>query len=544
MTLEDQRLVVEEQQPEQGSARNRVLIRNLVFIVVGTILFALAYAQSPLYTSNQNQYFLHGFAEAGFGYLNEDWLANTLDPTPVFSKLIEISWRVLPWKPVFYLFFAVLAGILLFSLLGIANLIWGLGNSRPKKWLYLAILIGLFSAGLRYLSARFMGLAWEFTFDGGVAGQRLLGTVLQPSTFGVFLILSIYLFLRKKGGWAVVCLLVATSFHPTYLLSAAILTALYMGITFWETRNLRAPLALGLGALIGVSPILWNTLTTFGGNSRSVSAEARSVLVTFRIPHHAVAAEWFDTTVLIKLIFVGLALVILYFANKQEPARHKGDLRVSTKLFHIILWPALTAMALTLVQVLTQNVVLALLFPWRLSTWLVPLSVSLITGWLVCWSFEHYQLARYSGWVIALSGIAVVIFSGVGISKSVISYQQKQALSEQGVMRYVEANKRPGETYLIPLKMQDFRLETGAPVYIEFKSIPYKDVDVLEWRRRVDLARKFYERTRCRKLIDLAEIEGFTHAILPVDHETAECKQAKLLFQDELYGVYKIVAPE
>jgi len=544
LILEDQRLAVKGHQPEQRSAKSRVLIRNLVFIVVGTTLFTLAYAQAPLYTSNQNQYFLHGFAKAGFGYLNEDWLANTLDPTPVFSKLIEFSWRVLPWEPVFYLYFAILAGILLFSLLGIAHLIWGIKNSRPQKWLYLTILIGLFSAGLRYLSARFIGLAWEFTFDGGVAGQRLLGTVFQPSTFGVFLILSIYLFLRKKGGWAVVCLLVATSFHPTYLLSAAILTTLYMGITFWETKKLRIPLALGLGALIGVSPILWNTLTTFGGSDKLVSAQARNILVTFRIPHHAVVAEWLDVAVLFKLIFVGLALVVLYSAQKQEPATPANTLRVSTKLFHIILWPAVMAIALTIVQVLTQNVVLALLFPWRLSTWLVPLSVSLISGWLVCWSFERYQLGRYSGWIMALSGVAILIFSGVGISKSVISYQQKQALNEQGVMRYVEANKQPGETYLIPLKMQDFRLETGAPVYIEFKSIPYKDVDVLEWRRRVNLARKFYERTRCKKLIELAETEGFTHVILPVGHETTECKQTEFVFQDEFYGVYKIIAPE
>ena len=173
------------------------MIRNLVFIVAWAALFTLAYAQAPLYTSNQNQYFLHGFAKAGFGYLNEDWLANTLDPTPLFSKLIEISWRVLSWEPIFYFYFAILAGIMLFSLLGIAHLIWGLGNSRPQKWLFLATLIGLFSAGLRYLSVRLMGLEWEFIFDGGVAGQRLLGTVFQPRGFGVFLILSIICSLNR-----------------------------------------------------------------------------------------------------------------------------------------------------------------------------------------------------------------------------------------------------------------------------------------------------------------------------------------------------------
>jgi hypothetical protein len=41
------------------------------------ILFGLIYAQSPLYTSNQNTYFLHGMAQAGFGQLSRDWTART-----------------------------------------------------------------------------------------------------------------------------------------------------------------------------------------------------------------------------------------------------------------------------------------------------------------------------------------------------------------------------------------------------------------------------------------------------------------------------------
>jgi len=465
-----------KQNSKRSNQPNRVLIKNLVFLVIWGALFTLAYAQSPLYTSNQNQYFLHGLANAGFGQLSEDWLANTLDPTPVFSKLIEISWRALPWQPIFYIYFGILAGILLFSMLGIANLIWGLGNSRPQKWLTLTVMIALFSAGLRYLTARLFGVEWEFLFDGGAAGQRLLGTVFQPSTFGVFLILSIYLFLRGKRGWAIVCLLIATSFHPTYLLSAGVLTAVYMGITFWETRRVGPALALGVGALVGVLPILWHTLTTFGGTSPKLTALARKILVEFRIPHHAIVAEWFDASVLVKLGCVGLALVILYFGKKQVAGEVTVTLKVTVtspeKLFHIILWPSLIAVSLTLVQVFTQNVLLALLFPWRLSTWLVPLSVGLIAGWAVYWSFERFHLARYSNWIITISGILAIIFAVVGIAKFQISWQEKQALEDRGIMAYVEANKQSGDVYLIPLKMQDFRLETGAPAYIEFKSIP------------------------------------------------------------------------
>ena len=52
------------------------------------LAFAVAYTQSPLFYSNQNQYLLHGLAKGGYGHLSHDWLANTHDPTPVFSALV------------------------------------------------------------------------------------------------------------------------------------------------------------------------------------------------------------------------------------------------------------------------------------------------------------------------------------------------------------------------------------------------------------------------------------------------------------------------
>lgn len=534
---------IEDREINQRTKQNRVLIRNLVFLVFWATLFTLAYAQSPLYTSNQNQYFLHGFANADFGFLSEDWLANTLDPTPVFSKFIEISWRIFPWQPIFYIYFGVLAGILLFSFFGIVNLLWGLGKSRPERWLFLGSLTIIFSAGFRYISAHILGIQWEYLFDGGVAGQRLLGTVFQPSTFGVFLILSIYLFLRGKRGWAIISLLIATTFHPTYLFSAGILTAIYMGITFWETREIRAPLALGVGALIGVSPILWHTLATFGGTSPEITAKARKILVEFRIPHHAIVTEWFDASVLAKLSFVGLALIILYLYQKSVTPLANGTISIPTKLFHIILWPSVIAITLTILQGLTHNVELALLFPWRFSSWLVPLSVSTLTGWGVHWLFSHFRLEQYSRFVIAFSFISSLIFAIVGIGKFQISWEKKTFTNDRSMMTYVDANKQSGEVYLIPLKMQDFRLETGAPAYIEFKSIPYKDVDVLEWRRRVDLVNNFYAKARCKKILEFVEDEGISHLVLPTDHPARHCKLVEREFLDEAYGVYRIQQP-
>src|SRR4051794_25973234 len=75
--------------PETPSPRGHVLEA-----VVLAILFAVAHTQSPLFFSNQNQYLLHGLALAGVGHLQHDWLANTADPTPVFSWLVACLYTV------------------------------------------------------------------------------------------------------------------------------------------------------------------------------------------------------------------------------------------------------------------------------------------------------------------------------------------------------------------------------------------------------------------------------------------------------------------
>src|SRR5262245_33412603 len=82
------------------------------------LVFSLACCQAPLYYSNQNQYFLHGLATAEHGFLAEDWLAGTRDPTPFFSLLVSLTHRFLP-AATFHLYYALLLGVYLFSLLGL-----------------------------------------------------------------------------------------------------------------------------------------------------------------------------------------------------------------------------------------------------------------------------------------------------------------------------------------------------------------------------------------------------------------------------------------
>ena len=66
-------------------------MRRALETLAWSLAFALSYAQSPLYTSNQNQYFLHGLARAGFGFLRDDWLVHTSTKTEARTSPQDVA---------------------------------------------------------------------------------------------------------------------------------------------------------------------------------------------------------------------------------------------------------------------------------------------------------------------------------------------------------------------------------------------------------------------------------------------------------------------
>ncbi len=512
---------------DQARRFNRTLKVNLS-IVLFSILFAIAYAQSPLFTSNQNQYFLHGFAQAEFGYLSQDWLANTLDPTPVFSLLVEYTQSYLNFKPIFYMYYAFLMGVYLFSLLGIINLTYDFNSSPTKTLLLLSLIIVVHSAGLRFVLSHTIGANWTYIFEDGVADQRLLGPVFQPSTFGVMLILSLYLFLQDKPYLAVVSAALAATIHPTYLLSAGVLTFTYCLVIWQEQKRLNQTFALAGMALISVTPILYYAFNSFASSASPATEQARQILVNYRIPHHAIIAEWFDMTVIVKLILVTLAI---YAIRKK-------------RLFLVLLIPTLAAVLMTLLQAIIQSDALALVFPWRLSTFLVPLSTSLLLAALVDRLFGSTYLASRTKYRFILLNSTFLIFLAVlvGGIRFALDLERKAAQPENELFSYIYANKTSGEIYLTPIKMQDFRLEAGAPVYIDFKSIPYKDSDVMEWYRRNQLADRFYKTGECEVLHALHTDDLVSHVVFASDNQV-ECPNLKFeeIYRDAEYRLIKIL---
>jgi hypothetical protein len=494
-------------------------LRSVISYLAWGMLFGLAYAQSPLYTSNQNQYFLHGLAQAGVGHLTEDWLAGTADPTPLFSGLVALTARFLH-PIVFYLYFLLLAAVYYHSLRRIAARLFTLEPSLIAGGVFAALLFVAHSTALRFALGRGVGGIWEYAFDGGVAGQRLLGDVLQPSAFGVFLLLSVQQHLEGRTRRALLAAALAATVHPTYLLVAGILTAAYALDAAREKRRLGAALQTGGLALLLVLPIL----IYVGWNFLPASAEAQRILVSFRLPAHTVPAEWFDAAAIAKLVWIGLAL---YLARSTRLA---GVMAVSLGI----------GVGLTLLQVGLNSDALALAFPWRVSTILVPLATAVLAG-------------AAAGWIATrLRGRALRVLVGLAIGFSVVSGTaatglqelQRRGAPERGVLEFVKTTKTPGQVYLIPPRLQDFRLVTGAPIVADFKSIPYRGDEVLDWYERNRLLGFFYRdqisEIDCGLLDEFVKGYGATHVVLEPDQRGLNCPGLQLIFDNGEYSVHRL----
>lgn len=496
-----------------------------------SIVFGVSYTQFPLYHSNQNQYFLHGLANGGMGLLSEDWLANTVDPSPVFSFLVFITYRYLhPY--LFHFYHLILAGVYMFSMINLVCNVCNIKEKRAKYVVYLLGFVAIHSKAFDYVSAMITGtrLGWEL--QSGVAAQHILGTEFEPSAFGIFLILSVATFLRGRPFWAVSILALTVTFHSTYLFSAAILTLSYMIITFDQEKTLKKPLSIGLLSLILVTPVLTYTYLNFAPSASDVAIRSREILVN-HLSYHTLPKTWFGPTSVAK---IALVVATLYVIRK-------------TQVFRLMLIPFMAAVVFGIAQVISGSDLLALIFPWRLSVFLVPMSTSIILAHLISVIFTRFRdfSLRIEKPLTLISFVVILALFIGGVAVMSVRTTRHRNYDSAPMMNYVKEHASAGEQYLIPVRfitfgndLEGFRLYTGAPILVDFKSIPYKDSDVMEWYERLYEGYTFYESGDCQLLNTLAIEYGITHVVLETLKERTECDLLFELYRDNLYGVYRL----
>jgi hypothetical protein len=498
------------------------------------IVFAISFQQLPLYSSNQNTYFLHGLADSGSGTLLNDWLAQTIDPFPVFSALVHTTADVFG-ENAFYLWYMILLFVFIYSIVGIISYVYEFNKSSVKWISFYVPIIMLYSGFLANLLIKLPALSRFgsiFNPDGlltmGLAGQYVLGPVFLPSTFGVFIFLSIYFFLHDKHVLSIICLAISATLHSTYLLSAAVMTGTYLVMIFIRDKDIRKVLSIGTFAFVSVMPVLIYIILHFNLTTDSIAIQAENILVDYRFPYHTKVSDWISHSAVFQISIILLAIFLIR----------------RTRLFAILLLPFLAGVILTITQVATSNKSLALLFPWRISVFLVPIASAIIFAQFIALLFQRFNgaISKNSKIIQAVGLVITLLIGYVGLRQTITLFNSPK-VGVSSTTNFISSTFQPGNLYLIPPDVDSFRLAARVPVFVDFKSHPYKDVEVVEWFNRITRAHDFYAasgKTACNIFDNLTKDYPITHVVMKNDSSIVDCSMLHEIIKGSDFVVYEV----
>jgi hypothetical protein len=464
-----------------------------------SIAFAVALSQESLYFANQNTKYLHGAAAGGYGWLADDWMAQTVDPLPVFSVLVKWLFE-LGVPELSYAIFALLAVVWAWAL---TSIVGSAGLIRRERAHVVTFMAGLI-----------LTQAVLAKWPRGLASQYLHDHYLQPGVFGVLLMAGIAQSLKGRTVAAIVLVVSASVVHSDYLpTTGACILAFIVGATKRSPRASRRAIYQALLALVLIAPLAIQLRAIATPTSPETWRRALDILVA-HIPEHTAVAQWFD---------LGSAGRLAVMALGAWLAR---DLRL-----RLVMWSlfAVIVGSMAIVVVFGSELVAAVT-PWRASILLMPLSIAVIVARGVARLVSREP--QHEGRVLLACASFAIAAVALGLWRQGERWSAYADAESMPPIRWVQDHDRRPELYLIPSRDSDFdrfRLETGQPILINWKTHPYKDVEVIEWSERLQEVDRFYSAgsadEACRQLGYLRARYGVSAVVYAISHPVAnhEC---------------------
>lgn len=481
----------------------QIALTAITTAIAACFLTQVTIERRPLYYGNQHTYFPAGLARAGQEYLQADWFAGTRPPHVAFTYLVEILARldilgagVAAIQTLLEV--AMLAAIWLI-LAGIHRQLLA-GRSGPDRaWLALTtVSFSLIVLGMQYESALLdlmsnrageevlnLGEVWEDTFRlEGLAHQYVWGRYLQPSEFGILFLLAIGVMLFER--WRLGALLcgAATIMHAGYLPHAGLLVLVAAA---WLHRSGRRRTALETLVIYGICA-LPVAIYAASFSIEPGRAEALDILVNFRVPHHAQPEEWWSPIALGKLGMIGVASLLAL--------RHRSGFLGGV----LVVGFGYTVAGIVGLWYLVDSNALALSFPWRASVYLVPVSLCVIVAVVVTAIAGLLRLASERPlvlrWLAAVTGLLALLATSW---RTLEARPRPRGGPRAEIAALVRRHTTPTDVIMVPEAWEAFRLEARRPIYVDFKNHPYSPSEVIEWRRRIQVNRRFYTGTPERR---------------------------------------------
>ncbi len=544
--------------------KNRLIQKTLFYILV-SVLLVLVYPLDLYFpTGNQCIYFFWGIKNSGFGFLEHDFLATQADPFPLFSWLVQYSYSFFGSNSFLFWYWSLnlVYVVAVFEIMDVVRVqIPSLSGRVREGCLFLfahsTLIWGFFFS-------RFFNLDLRWAWDSGFAEQGILRGYFQPSVFGVFILLSVALFAKKRFLLAFFSAAVAACFHANYLLVSAVFISIYLLFLLRE-KNHKTAIMGGVLSLVIVLPYLLYVLKNFGTSSPETVEYIRN---NIKGHIHFDYKVWMNAEAFLQMTLIGFALWLVR----------------KTALFFSLSIALVVLVVLTIITYGSGSIFLLNLTPWRISVVLVPVAVAIVVAQLS--SITNLKLSnliisialtamlsalyfRIFGnnssdfilkWriltlivFVAMLGVVLLLkkylphlnfnnamslvasflilclgLSGVLLHKSDIE-------NEKQLMAFVSKNLSQKQRYLILPELIDFRLATGAPVFVD--STIYHSNALPEWDKRVKIVNRFFAASDTVLLDSLVRNCGITHIIAKEDFSFNKSKE---VYRNKRYVIFEV----
>ncbi len=544
--------------------KNRLIQKTLFYILV-SVLLVLVYPLDLYFpTGNQCIYFFWGIKNTGFGFLENDFLATQADPFPLFSWVVQYSYSFFGSNS-FLFWYWLLNLVYVIAVFEIAEEVSKQLSLKLNKLLFTTLFLFANSTFIwGFFFSRFFNLDLRWAWDSGFAEQGILRGYFQPSVFGVFILLSVALFAKRRFLLAFVSAAIAACFHANYLLVSAVFISVYL-LFLLKEKNYKTAIIGGVISLVIVLPYLFYVFKNFGTSSPETVEYIRN---NIKGHIHFDYKVWMNAEAFLQITLIGFAL---WFSRK-------------TTLFFPMSIGLLVLVVLTLITYASGSIFLLNLTPWRISVILVPVVVAIAVARLS--SISNIKLSNLiisivlaailsalcfrifgnnsSDFILKWRILTLIVFIStlgflfllekylpnlnficitplaalfliVCLGLSGILLHKNDTESEKQLMAFVSKNLSEDKQYLIPPELTDFRLATGIPVFVD--STIYHSNALPEWDKRIKIANRFFAASDTVLLDSLVRNCGITHIIAKEDFGFNKGSE---VYRNKRYAIFEV----
>ncbi len=543
---------------------NRFIQKSLFYILVSFLLLVVYPLDFYFPTGNQCIYFFWGIKNTGLGFLENDFLASQPDPFPLFSMLVTYSSKLFG-NSIFLFWYWIINLLYVVSVFEIAEEVGKQLGFKLNKFFFTALFLfanstliwgGFFS--------HFFNFDLRWVWDSGFAEQGILRGYLQPSVFGVFILISFMFFIKRNFLLAFATAAIASCFHANYFLVSGVFIAVYILILLREKSYKKATTGSLISFLI-VLPYLIYVYKNFGSTSPETAEYIRNHIKGH--PHFDYLI-WMNAKAFLQLLLIVFSLWLIR----------------KSSFFLPLFFSLITLIVLTAFTYFSGNIFLLNITPWRISVVLVPIAVTIITAHISSTNNSKIRNLIFAFvYTIVLSALYFRVFGNIspeyifkwkiitavsfvivtlitfisekyfkpdffnkaasvkiiflllclGISGIVL--HKKDRKNETELMNFVKENLSQNQQYLIPPEMTDFRVTTGAPVFVD--SCIYHSNALSEWDKRMEITNRFFTKTDSVLLDSLVRNCGITHIIARKEIKLIASKE---IFSNERYIIFDV----